>query len=287
MKTQTSTTRVLALLLVTAALTGSLAQNATQPPPTFPRRESPAPALADADSKTSPAASVPRLSPWTSEIVKLAQAGIDEGVVLSFIENCGMFNLGADQIIHLAGVGVPSQLLNAMLQHDYDLTSGAKLPTISGRPPLDPAIEKALTTLRETESKSASPPPLAPAVAVAPDSNLISTPGCETSPQASAAVTSAEPDQSGLADSMRHFQKLVAADVSPLHCPGNQSGLTSAATILKEALLAGDFLTLLRPNHQHPVELLRRPGGSALIASASARVTSGVHGRRLRAFFAP
>jgi 4-hydroxythreonine-4-phosphate dehydrogenase len=39
----------------------------------------------------------------------------------------------------------------------------------------------------------------------------------------------------GLGGRERHFQNPVAADVSPLHSPGNQSGLTSAATVLTEA----------------------------------------------------
>lgn len=213
MKTQTSTTRILALLVVTAALTGSLAQNASQPPPAAPRPASPAPALADADSQTSPAASAPRLSPWTTEIVKLAHAGIDEGVVLSFIQNSGMFNLGADQIIHLAGVGVSSQLLNAMLQHDYDLTSGAKLPTISSRPPLDPAIEKALAALRETESKTAALPPIPPSATTPSSRDVPTVPSIESTPQASPLATSVEAGKAEVADPMKLQPAPVAAPI--------------------------------------------------------------------------
>jgi hypothetical protein len=254
MKTRTSTTRVLGLVLVTAALTGSLAQNALQPTSASPRPAAPAtaPAPADADSRTSPAASAPRLSPWTTEIVKLAQAGIDDGVVLSFIQNSGTFNLGADQIIHLAGVGVSSQVINAMLQHDYDLTSGAKLPTISSRPPMDPAVEKALAALRETANEAATPPPLPPSVAAAPDSNLISAPSSESSPQASLIVTSAQPDKSELEDSTRHVRDPVAADANPLHGPADQSGLTSAAPELKEGAIKPKPAPVAAPIPQAP-----------------------------------
>jgi hypothetical protein len=46
-----------------------------------------------------------RLSPWTSEIVKLAESGIEVSIILSFIENSGTFNLGADQIVYLNDLG--------------------------------------------------------------------------------------------------------------------------------------------------------------------------------------
>ena len=225
MKTQTSTTRVLGLVLVTAALTGSLAQNAFQPTSASPRPASPAPALADADSKTSPAASAPRLSPWTSEIVKLAQAGIDEGVVLAFIENCGTFSLGADQIIHLVDVGVSSQVINAMLQHDYDLTSGAKWPTITSRPPLDPAIEKALAALRDTESKAAPPPPLDPTAATPPGSDVPTVPSIESTPPVSPVVTSAESGKSEPAETIEPKPVPIAAPIPQAPTPEKPKSL--------------------------------------------------------------
>src|SRR6266436_7518186 len=41
------------------------------------------------------------VSPWVLDTVKLAQAGIDQGVILNFIDSAGTFNLTAEQIIFL------------------------------------------------------------------------------------------------------------------------------------------------------------------------------------------
>ena len=76
------------------------------------------------------------LSPWTSEIIKLAEAGIEDSVVFSFIENSGMFNLGADQIIYLNDLGVASPIVAAMLQHDSEVALGVRTLTISSEPAL-------------------------------------------------------------------------------------------------------------------------------------------------------
>jgi len=144
-----------------ASLTGSLAQNGVQlPPRATPPVKPPAPA--DSLSKTDAPKPAPRLSPWAGEIVKLTQAGLDDSVVFSFIENSGTFNLGADQIIHLAGAGVSTPVITAMLQHDADLASGAKLLTIASHPKMDPEVEKALARLREADEKAAASIPIPP-----------------------------------------------------------------------------------------------------------------------------
>lgn len=75
-----------------------------------------------------------RLSPWTSEVVKLAESGIEEQVILSFIENSGTFNLGADQIIYLNDLGLSSDIVAAMLRHDQEIISGLKPLTITSQP---------------------------------------------------------------------------------------------------------------------------------------------------------
>lgn len=80
----------------------------------------------------------PPLSPWAGEIVKLTKAGIEDGVILSFIDNSGTFNLGAEQIIHLSHQGVSSEIITAMLQHDADVISGVRPLTISSEPDREP-----------------------------------------------------------------------------------------------------------------------------------------------------
>lgn len=75
-----------------------------------------------------------RLSPWTSEVVKLAESGIGTDVILTFIENSGTFNLGADQIVYLNDLGLSGDIINAMLRHDRELISGTKPLTITSEP---------------------------------------------------------------------------------------------------------------------------------------------------------
>lgn len=66
------------------------------------------------------------ISSSLNEVVKMAQAGIDEGVMLSFVTNsAGTFNLGSDQIIYLNDLGLSSQVVTAMIQHDQMWSSGA------------------------------------------------------------------------------------------------------------------------------------------------------------------
>ncbi|HWI57731.1 MAG TPA: DUF6600 domain-containing protein [Bacillota bacterium] len=68
-----------------------------------------------------------RTSGPTSEMVKLANSGVDEGVLLAFATNStSTFNLGADEIIYLNDLGVPSNVVTAMIQRDQQLKA---LPT--------------------------------------------------------------------------------------------------------------------------------------------------------------
>src|SRR5690349_20521263 len=56
----------------------------------------------------------------TAEIIKLANAGVEESVMLSFITNSlGTFNLRAEEIIYLNDIGVPSGVVTAMIQRDH------------------------------------------------------------------------------------------------------------------------------------------------------------------------
>ena len=76
-----------------------------------------------------------KLSPKTSEIVKLAQGGVSENVMLAFVTNsAGTFNLGSDQIVYLNDLGVGSEVITSMIEHDRLLREGggALPPTASG-----------------------------------------------------------------------------------------------------------------------------------------------------------
>ena len=109
-----------------------------------------------------------RLSPWTSEIVKLAESGIEASVILSFIENSGTFNLGADQIVYLNDLGFSSEIITAMLQHDRELISGVRPLTIASEPdwqlPFDSAFVPISDVPTRTLSRSTNTTLLSPAI---------------------------------------------------------------------------------------------------------------------------
>jgi hypothetical protein len=66
------------------------------------------------------------LSSTAAEIVKLAQAGVDEGVMLAFVTNSPhIFNLTSDQIIYLNDIGVPESVVAAMILRDQANRSGS------------------------------------------------------------------------------------------------------------------------------------------------------------------
>ena len=144
-----------------------------------------------------------RLSPWTREIVKLAQVGIDEDVMLSFIDNSGMFNLGADQIIYLSDLGVPADVISEMLRHDSEVISGARRLTIASEPPRDPLLH---FTFKSGGTEAAKSDPQ-PAVASAPQAAAKSAPIVVSDERTSTEVSSASANsmQSGR-ESARAFE---------------------------------------------------------------------------------
>jgi hypothetical protein len=52
-----------------------------------------------------------------SDVVKMAEAGVDEKAVLSYIDNSPGFRLNADDIIYLHEKGVSTTVITALLQH--------------------------------------------------------------------------------------------------------------------------------------------------------------------------
>jgi hypothetical protein len=94
-----------------------------------------------------------KMSEAVEKVVKLAQSGVDETVMMAYVEKSTVrFDLDADEILYLSDVGVPSGVISAMLKHDGD----------------DPA--KALTAVTNSEAaqpaipaQTAPPPGLAQA----------------------------------------------------------------------------------------------------------------------------
>ena len=75
-------------------------------------------------------------SPGLAEVVKLAQAGVGEEVILAYIEKySGKFQVGSEQILYLNDLGISTAVMTAMLKHDGADTSLATAPTTTEPPP--------------------------------------------------------------------------------------------------------------------------------------------------------
>ena len=70
-----------------------------------------------------------------AQVISLVQAGVEQSVILNYINNStGLFNLNADQIIYLNDLGVPAELINAMMQRDQQLEQMGVAPAQSVQP---------------------------------------------------------------------------------------------------------------------------------------------------------
>ena len=181
MKTRISPGWILGMVLAGGAVASGFAQNGPNPSQTAVSLEktgaaAPAPAATASVEPGTPSQSAPQpstavptvpgnaadkspssnryLSPWFYEIQRLTQAGVEDGVVLSYINNsAGTFNLTADQVISLKNLGASPQVINAILEHDRQLISGERPMTVSAPPPLPPSVQAALATPRTDSPK--------------------------------------------------------------------------------------------------------------------------------------
>jgi len=138
------------------------------------------------------APSVPdNLSPGVAEVMKLAESGADEDVVLAYIQNAGsIFNLTADQILYLKDNGVSSPVITAMLNRDNALrnqpqtyTYDQRLYAPTGQPLVAPVPSVAPVS---TEPAAAAPvsavqPAAAAPVVEAPPPVYVGNPPSEVS----------------------------------------------------------------------------------------------------------
>jgi hypothetical protein len=120
-----------AVILPAIFFIGALPSNSQTEPP--PPPGAPA-ATADDSAQANTPASLPQDIPPGSplaQVVQMAQAGVNENVIASYINNSGAaFNLTSDQIIYLKDIGLPDDAVTAMMQRDQQLgaTSAAQSP---------------------------------------------------------------------------------------------------------------------------------------------------------------
>lgn len=52
-----------------------------------------------------------------AEVIRLAESGVQESVIMAFVTNStSPFNLGVEEIIYLNDIGIPGSIVNAMMQ---------------------------------------------------------------------------------------------------------------------------------------------------------------------------
>jgi hypothetical protein len=118
MKTSFYSKTMIAWAVAIAAAAGTITQAQDQPMPP-PAGDSALPPGVDPNTPL-------------AQVVKLAQAGVDESIIKNYILNSpGAFNLDTDKIITLKDVGVPTDVVNAMMDRDKVLY----LANVSPPPP--------------------------------------------------------------------------------------------------------------------------------------------------------
>jgi len=141
---------------------------------------------------TNSAAKVPASLPSSAnEVLRLAQSGVGDPVVLAFIgQSHSYYALSGADITALNNAGVSSQILTAMLNHDSALraqeqspspaaaTIVAPQPTVTQPGALSATAIPNQTPATPVITRSEPPPPLVEVIPVSPGPDYLWTPGC-------------------------------------------------------------------------------------------------------------
>jgi len=107
-----------------------------------------------------------------ADILKLADSGVDEAVLLAFVTNStSIFNLTADEIIYLNDIGIPGTVMTTILEHDKVLRSANVTNVWASTPPPAPA-DTANPPPQEMAPQVAQQPPPAQESAAPPPSQV-------------------------------------------------------------------------------------------------------------------
>jgi hypothetical protein len=86
-----------------------------------------------------------------AQVIQLTQAGVDENIIMTYVTNSGStFNLDSDKIIYLKDIGLPNEVVTAMMQRDQLLQQ--QMAVSAYQPPAQPAPTPATTDQPETAS---------------------------------------------------------------------------------------------------------------------------------------
>jgi hypothetical protein len=98
------------------------------------------PAAPPPDSSTESSALPANIYPSSplAQVVRLTQAGVDESIIMTYVTNSGStFNLNSDKIIYLKDIGLPNEVVTAMMQRDQQLQQ--QMTASAYQPPAQPA----------------------------------------------------------------------------------------------------------------------------------------------------
>lgn len=119
------------------------------------------------------------LSRAAAEIVKLAQAGLDEAVMMAFVTNStNTFRLSSDNLVYLNDIGVPGTVITAMIQRDQAAgisTSEAETVMPAAAPTNQPTYVAGAPTPYSMEAPAATAPvdvPSAPVIQAPAESQV-------------------------------------------------------------------------------------------------------------------
>ena len=173
MKTRISPTWLLGLVLA-ASVASLLAQEAAKSSPPVSANQTPSTSTA-----------VAYQSPWFTQLCKLARAGIEDRVMVAFVDAAGTFNLRPEQIIQLRDLGVSGDLVNMILQHDSEIALGLRQVPASTVPNSSSELEKLLVADKGGPAAAAARPAV-PGVPKAAAPQAPSLPAAGASPVAPA-----------------------------------------------------------------------------------------------------
>jgi hypothetical protein len=177
MKTMLSWKTGLMLLLGGVALWTLRAQNA---PERTPLENTNAPAVlidTNVEPKVVQAAKV-ELPPTLAEIVRLAQSGAEESVVVTYVQKAPPYTVTSDQIIYLQDLGVGDSVLKAVVEHSQKdngvavtVPEGAPAPALTNVPPPPGSSEEQVSAPTPAQNVVVEAPltPKEPPPAVAAD----------------------------------------------------------------------------------------------------------------------
>jgi len=96
-----------------------------------------------------------------AQVIRLTQAGVDQSIIQTFVANSSStFNLDSDKIIYLKDIGLPNEVVTAMMQRDQLLQQQM---AAAAPPPVQPAPETATNPDTAPEPPPADQPEPAPA----------------------------------------------------------------------------------------------------------------------------